>query len=127
MRIAPLALLLAAPLAGAPALRTGEHVPAWVEAVASTVADDGRFELRLTCVPEGKTKGPHVLRVALTSATLTEDHVVELPLKPATAKWRAGERVEYRVPLALPADNAFDDGELVSIRVGFVPKNGERC
>ena len=30
-----------------------------------------------------------------------------------------------RVPLALPADNAFDDGELVSIRVDFVPKNGE--
>ena len=49
--------------------------------------------------------------------------MVEL-LKPATAKWHAGDRVEYRVPLALPADNAFDDGELVSIRVGFVPKNG---
>ena len=124
MRIAPLALLLAVPLAGAPALRTGEHVPAWIEAAASPVADDGRFHLRLTCVPEGKTSGPHVLRVALTSATLTEDHVVELPLKPATAKWRAGERVEYRIPLALPADNAFDDGELVSIRVGFVPKSG---
>ena len=62
MRIAPLALLLVAPLVGAAAPRSGEHVPAWVEAMVSTVADDGRFELRLTCVPEGRTNGPHVLR-----------------------------------------------------------------
>lgn len=111
-------------LSPATAAASQEPIPAWVEAVASTVADDGSFTLRVTCVPESKTPGPYGLRVALTSATLDQDVVLERPLKPLTTKWKSGERVEYAVPLELPATHAFDDGESIAIRIGFLLKDG---
>lgn len=101
-----------------------EAIPAWVEAIASTVADDGTFTLRLTCVPKEKLQTHYALRVALTSATLAEDYVVDQPLKPSTAKWRPGARVEYSIPLHLPKSHAFDADEIVGVRAAFVPKDG---
>lgn len=101
-----------------------EPIHAWVEAAASTVADDGTFSLRLTCVPEKKAQVQYSLRVALTSATLVEDHVLERPLQPSSTKWRAGQRIEYLIPLQLPKSHSFDAGENVAVRVAFVPKDG---
>ena len=101
-----------------------EPMPVSIEAVASTVSDDGRFTLRLSCTPEEVIKVPYGLRVALTSGD-GDVLVLEPDLKPATSKWRAGKRVDYSLPLQIPQDQDLRPGSSVAVRLGFLTPGGD--
>ncbi len=62
----PVVLLLAA-AAGPPATGDPQSLPVDIEVVASTVSDDGTFDLQLACTPREDLQKIYALRVALTS------------------------------------------------------------
>lgn len=114
----------------------GDPLPVAVEAVASTVTDQGTFTLRLACTPDEDLKRRYALRVALSSGS--EDlAIADHELRPATNRWRAGRRVHCELPISLPLDLQIGErpggkaggqelrpGDYVAVRIGFVPSGG---
>ncbi len=102
-----------------------DAMPVEVEAVASTVGDDGRFTLRLACTPLEDISKRYSLRVALTSFEdiAVDDH----DLEPRTTRWKAGRTVDCAVALALPPEADLGEGEYVSVRIGFVEEGSARA
>ncbi|MFT7168935.1 MAG: hypothetical protein ACI80K_002069 [Paracoccaceae bacterium] len=130
MRVLPLLLpsLVAALALGFSSDPRQEPIPVWIDGVASTISSDGKFELRLACIPEENFKVGYQLRIALSpdadmDAGVDADNlvIVDHVLDPPTSKWRAGKQVDYSIPLQLPNDHNLGPDVYLGIRVAFIP------
>lgn len=124
MKLALALLVLAAPLAVAPAAtarRAATDVPVAVRVAvrAADLAITGIFTIELEFTALEDVAAAYAVRIAVCSGQrpiLLRDHAPE----PPTRQWRRGKAERYAIPMSFPLDPELRGGELLDVRVGFV-------